>query len=162
MQHHQVQRWFEELKERVALQNKIGGLTVRLGFNMTHGIAQQRHAFGEKALLGPQPKRFSRASGQESGAVGSCVSTLLPTDRVDVLVGSAVAVLAVLRADSVTVLRDFTGDPLGFRKRSNDVAGKLRLANAAGVPADDDNSIVGFGRGHECWVPSLLCALCEL
>jgi hypothetical protein len=35
----------------------------------------------------------------------------------------------------VAVLRDFAGDPLRFREGADDVAHKLRFADAARVPA---------------------------
>ena len=47
--------------------------------------------------------------------------------------------MPILRADSVTVLRDFSGYPLGLRKCGDQVAHKLRLPNAAGVTANNDD-----------------------
>jgi hypothetical protein len=52
----------------------------------------------------------------------------------------ASAIVTVLRADAVTVLRDFSCDPMGLRERSDDVTDELRFANAAGVPSDDDHA----------------------
>src|SRR6266436_2083669 len=59
-----------------------------------------------------------------------------PFYRANVLVRGAVAIVAVLRANAVAVLRDFSCDPVGFGERADDVAHQLRLANAAGVSAN--------------------------
>lgn len=53
---------------------------------------------------------------------------------------STIAVLAILRADPVTVLGDFSGKPLRLRQRGYQVADQLRLADAARVAADDDQA----------------------
>jgi hypothetical protein len=50
----------------------------------------------------------------------------------------AIAIVAILCADAVAVLSNFSGDPMGLRERGDHVADELRLSNAAGVPADDD------------------------
>jgi hypothetical protein len=65
---------------------------------------------------------------------------LFPFNGANVLVGSAVAIIAVLRADAVAVLRDFAGGPVGFRKGADDVADELRFANAARVAANHDHT----------------------
>ena len=54
------------------------------------------------------------------------------------LVGGAVAVVAVLRANAVAVLRDFSRYPVGLRESADDVAHQLRLADAARVPSNYD------------------------
>jgi len=59
-----------------------------------------------------------------------------PRDGANVLVGSAIAVVAILRADAVAVLRDFSRDPIRLREGADDVAHELRLADAASVPAN--------------------------
>src|SRR5882757_6623332 len=56
------------------------------------------------------------------------------------LIGRAIAILAILCADAVPILGDFSGDPMGLRERGDHVADQLRLANAARVSADDDQS----------------------
>src|SRR5439155_24399739 len=45
---------------------------------------------------------------------------------------------SVLRADAVTILCDFSGDPVRLGKSGNHVAYQLRLADAACVTANDD------------------------
>lgn len=62
-----------------------------------------------------------------------------PFDGADVFVWSAIAIVAVLGADAVAVLRDFPSDPVGLRKGADDVAHELRFADAAGVPANHDD-----------------------
>jgi hypothetical protein len=52
--------------------------------------------------------------------------------------GRAIAVVAIRCAYSVTVLRDFAGEPIRGRQRCNDVAHQLRFADAASVPAHHD------------------------
>jgi hypothetical protein len=47
-------------------------------------------------------------------------------------------VLSVLRANSMAVLRDFPRDKIRFGQRCDQVAYKLRLANASRVAAHDD------------------------
>ncbi len=65
---------------------------------------------------------------------------LFPLDGAAMLVGSAITIFDILCANAVAVLRDFSGDPIGLREGADDVADKLRLADAAGVAADDDHA----------------------
>ena len=60
--------------------------------------------------------------------------------RANMFVGSAIAIVAVLRADAVAVLRDFARDPFGLREGGDDVTDELRLADAARMSADDDHA----------------------
>jgi len=78
-----------------------------------------------------------------------------PFDGANVFIGSAVAIVAVLRANAVAVLRYFTRDPIGLRKSTDDVAHQLRLANAAGVAADDDHAPV-WSCAHFTSLPAWL------
>src|SRR3954449_11326745 len=55
------------------------------------------------------------------------------------LVRRAIAILAVLRAHSMAVLRDLPRDPLRLRQRSNQVTHQLRLPNATRMAADDNH-----------------------
>ncbi len=52
----------------------------------------------------------------------------------------AIAILAILRANTVPVLGDFSGDPVGAGKCGDHIADQLRLANAACMPAYDDHA----------------------
>ena len=54
--------------------------------------------------------------------------------------GGAVAVVAVSRADAMPVLGDLSGHPLCAGKGGDDIADQLRLADAAGVPADNNDA----------------------
>ncbi len=54
------------------------------------------------------------------------------------LIRCAIAILAILRANAVTILGDFSGNPVGPGKRGDHIADQLRLANAARVPANND------------------------
>jgi len=99
-------------------------------------------------LLGAEPERAMRAGSQEAGAVGAAGGIMLPVDRAGVFVRRAVAIVAVLRANAVTVLRDFSGDPIGLGQCGDDVADELGLANAARVSADDDDARVALRFGH--------------
>ena len=74
------------------------------------------------------------------------------------LLGSAVAIIAVLRADAMPVLRDFSSDPVGLRESADDVAHQLRFADAAGVTTDYDYAPV-WSCAH---VTSLLVRLFRL
>ena len=65
---------------------------------------------------------------------------LFPLDGADMLAGSAITIFAILRANAVPVLCDFAGDPVSFREGVDDIADKLRLADATGVAADDDHA----------------------
>src|ERR1700677_2831765 len=105
---------------------------------------QQGHALRQKTLLRSQPKRASGPRLQESSAVGPGVRVLFPSDGADVFVGRAIAVVSVLRADSVTVLGDLAGDPVCFGKCSDHIAHELRFANASRVPANNNDAPVRF------------------
>ena len=65
-----------------------------------------------------------------------------PFDSANVFIGGAVAIVAVLRANAVAVLRYFTRDPVGLGKSADDVAHQLRLADAASVAANYDHAPV--------------------
>ena len=136
IQHHQVERRLPELQQRVAFQNQIAGPAIRSRARFQQRNAQQRHPFGEKALLRPEPKGSLSPRRQKSGTVGSRARLCLPTDCANVLVRRAIAVLSVLRADPMAILRDLSRDPVRLRKRGDQVAHQLRLADAPRVPAD--------------------------
>ena len=78
-----------------------------------------------------------------------------PFDGANVFVGSAVAIVAVLRANAVAVLCYFARDPVCPRESADDVAHQLRLANAAGVAADDDHAPV-WSCAHFTSLPAWL------
>src|SRR5215831_12391662 len=63
-----------------------------------------------------------------------------PIERNDMFGGRAVAVFSMVRADTVAILRDFSCQPACIRKRRDQIAYQLRLANAARVPADHDQA----------------------
>ena len=148
MQHHHEQLRLEKLKQRVAFEDNVdrrcSGRYIASSFalakvrNFVEGMAEKWHAFGKKPLLGAEPETPPRSGGEKSRAVGAGIRVALPTDRTDVLVGSAITVVSVLRADSVTILRDFSGDPVGLGKRGDDVADQLRLADGTRMPTDHD------------------------
>jgi hypothetical protein len=56
------------------------------------------------------------------------------------LIRRAIAILAILRADAVPILGDFSRDPVYLREGRDDVTYELRLANAARVPANHDDA----------------------
>ena len=154
MQDHEEQVGLEELEEGVAFEDNVDGrgrVLCALAVDSSRSSdflergAKERHAFGEKSLLGAEPETALRASGEEARAVGASVRGTLPIDRADVLVGCAIAIVAVLRADTVPVLRDFAGDPVGFGQGRDDVADELCFANAARVAADDNDARVCGG-----------------
>ena len=94
-------------------------------------------------LVRSQKERLAPAARKRELSV-PVLRVLLPADGVTVFVGRAVAILAVLRADAVTVLGDFSGNPVGFWEGVDDVADELGLADAAGVTADDDDAPDSF------------------
>lgn len=58
-----------------------------------------------------------------------------------------IAVLAVASADAVTILGDFAGNPVGARKRPDDVAHQLRFSDAPGMTANNDQPPQDFFFG---------------
>ena len=76
----------------------------------------------------------------------------------------AVAMAPVLGADTVTVLRNFSGNPACIRESGNHVADQLRLADAPRVPADDDQAPACGGLFSnwlicfQLWPQDLRCA----
>src|SRR5580704_5568853 len=156
MQDHQVQRRFQKLQQGVALEDHVRGMLGRprgVGIDFPQCRAQQRHTFGKKTLLRSQPKRSSSTSRQESSAVGARVCAFLPIDGTNMLIRRAIAVLSILRADSMAVLRDLAGNPVRFGERSYQVTDQLGLTDAPRMPAHDNDSPVPFARQHK---PSLL------
>lgn len=148
-----------EPQQRIALHNKRGHvLTISFRKRFPQSIAQWRQALGKKALLGPQPKRFSCAGRQKSRAISARLAIRFPFDGANVLVGSAIAVRAVLRADAVTVLRNLSCNPVRLRKCRDDVAHQLRLADASCVPPDNDHPPLLFSphvTSLPAWLPTL-------
>src|SRR4029077_16471272 len=103
----------------------------------------ERETFREKPLLRPQPERAPRSRSQKARAVRARVRLRFPVDGTAMLIRRTIAVFAVLRADAVTILCDLAGDPVGARKRREHVAHQLRLSNATGVPANDNQAPAG-------------------
>ena len=79
-------------------------------------------------------------SGQKTGAVRAGVRLRFPIDGADVFIRRATAILSVLRTHAVPILGDFPGDPVRGSKRGDHLAYQLRLANAARVPANNDQA----------------------
>ena len=88
---------------------------MRVVFRIMQSLAEQRHALREKSLLGAQPEGAPRARGQEAAAVGF-IRARFPTNRTDVVVRRAIAILPIFRADSVPILGDLSGDPIFVRE----------------------------------------------
>lgn len=81
-----------------------------------------------------------------------------PFDGAYVLIWSAIAIVAILRADAVAILGDFSCDPVSLRERPNNVANQLRLADAAGVAADYKHAPFGSCVQFTflpAWLPAL-------
>jgi hypothetical protein len=57
-----------------------------------------------------------------------------------VIIRSTIAIGSVLRANTVSVLRNFAGNPFGPGKCLDQIAHQLGFPDAAGVAADDDQS----------------------
>jgi len=102
--------------------------------------SQKRQRLGKKSLFGPQPERFPCSGGQKTGAVRSRVRLRFPIDSADMLIWRAIAIFSILRANAVAILCDFASDPISTGKRRNHVADQLRLANAARVPANNNQA----------------------
>ena len=121
-------------------------------------LSHQGEPLGEKTLLRPEPKRALRAGSQKSRAVRARLRLLFPFNGANVLVGSAVAIVTVLRADAVAVLCNFAGDPICSRECSYDVAHELRFADAAGVTAHYNHAPLGdctHVTSLPAWLPTL-------
>ena len=136
--HCEIQAWFQELQQRVALQNKRWQFTVRGRLRFLDRGSQQRKPLGQKSLLGAQPKGAACSGGQKSRAICPRICVKFPIQCADVLGRRAVAIVSVLRADSVSILRDLSGNPVCVGKSGNYVANKLCLSNTARVSANDN------------------------
>src|SRR5882757_7753012 len=143
---------------RYCFQNDAAGAgPIRFSFQLVQRIAQQRHAFSEKSLLGSKPKGPPRPSSQKAAAIGFA-GALLPTDSTYVLVRGAIAIMAILGADSVAVLCNFARDPIFVWQCGDQVANELGFPDASGVSSDDNNL-----PPHACLFRALpLCSPCPL
>src|SRR4029077_3802134 len=122
-------------------------------------FAQQRQSLRKIPLFRSQPERPLRSGLQKSCAVGSRVRLAFPVQRTRMFGRSAVAIFAVPRTDSVSILRYFPSSPTNLRKRSHHVARQLRLPNAPGVPAnhhDPPKRPHSSLRFHALWLPPVL------
>lgn len=149
--HGEVEIGLQELQQRIAFENEWSELGVVCIKSFLQRGAQEREALGEKTLFGAEPEGAAGSCGQKTGAISASIGAGFPADGADVLVGSAIAIVAVLGADAVAVLGDFSGDPVRLRKCGDHVTDQLRFANAAGVAADDDDSPVGRLRCFTSW-----------
>ncbi len=102
------------------------------------GAAKKRQSLGEKSLFGSELEGGLRSGRKKSGAVRAGIGASLPVDGANVFIRGAIAILAVLRADTVPILRNLPGDPVCIRERSNHVAHQLCFADGSGVAADDN------------------------
>ena len=149
----EINGWLEELKERIALDDEIEGRAAIFEFEFAQGFAQERHAFGKITLFRAQPESAARTSGKKARAVGSAGRGGFPTKRTRMLVRRAAAMLSVLRADAMSILRDLSPHEMRIWQRGNQIANQLRLADAPRVTADNDHA----ARGRFC-----LFSLCQL
>src|SRR5262249_52966801 len=94
------------------------------------------------ALLGPEPERACGAGFEEARGVRVFLrqrtARQFPIERDDMFGRRAITVFSILCADTVAILGDFSCQPAFIRKRSDQIAYQLRLADAAFVPADHD------------------------
>src|SRR6266403_5526226 len=140
VEHRDVETRSQELQQGIAFHDERRRIRFRIAQSFLQRGSEEWEAFRKKALLGSQPKRSLGACCEKPRAVRAGVRLRFPVDGADVLRRGAIAIVTVLRADAVAVLRNFSGDPMSLRERGDDVADELRLANAAGVPADDDDA----------------------
>jgi hypothetical protein len=63
----------------------------------------------------------------------------------------AIAIVSVLRADAVSVLRDLSRNPVRVGERADYIADQLRLADVAGVAADYNHAPVRRFVPVTCW-----------
>ena len=106
------------MQQRVAFEDYARWRAPIVVFRIVQSFAEQWHALREKSLLGAQPEGAPCPRGQETAAVGF-IRALLPTNGTDVIVRGAIAILAVLRADSVPILGNLSCDPI-FVGKSGD------------------------------------------
>src|SRR5271154_2322342 len=79
------------------------------------------------------------SSRQESRGIGISRAIFFLGYRPTVVIGGAVAGLAILRADSVTVLRDLERRPSILWQSRDETSDHAGLAYAPRMPADHDN-----------------------
>src|ERR1700723_167695 len=132
------------MHERIALhderewwQTVFSPRAIFAGCYFAERLTQNGQSLRQKTLLGAQPERSLRARRQKTRTVRSRFRALLPTQRTNMLIRRAIAIVAVLRANPVPILRNFSRNPARRRKRRNHVAHQLRLANAPRRSADD-------------------------
>src|SRR6266403_929431 len=140
VEHRDVEARSQVLEQGIAFHDKWRRIRFCIPQSFLQRGSEKRKAFRKKTLLGSQPKRSLGACGEKARAVRAGVRLRFPVNGADVLRRSAIAIVAVLSANAVAVLRNFSGDPMGLRERGDHVTDQLRLANATGVPADDDDA----------------------
>src|SRR5205807_1394878 len=101
-------------------------------------VSRGAAGMGVASMPGTRPKRAARAGSEKTRAIPASIGVRFPVQCAHMLARCAVAILPVLRADAVTILCDFSGDPVRLGKSGNHVAYQLRLADAACVTANDD------------------------
>src|SRR6266436_8882958 len=138
VEHRDVEARFQELEQGIAFHDERRLIRFRIAQSFVQRSSEERKTFRKKALLGSEPKRSLGAGCEKPSAVCAGARLRFPVNGADMLRRGAIAIVAILSADAVAVLRNFSGDPMGVRERGDHVAHELRLTNAAGVPADDD------------------------
>src|SRR6266446_711292 len=138
VEHRDVEARFQELEQGIAFHDERRLIRFRIAQSFVQRSSEERKTFRKKALLGSEPKRSLGACCEKPSAVCAGARLRFPVNGADMLRRGAIAIVAILSADAVAVLRNFSGDPMGVRERGDHVADKLGFANAAGVPADDD------------------------
>lgn len=148
----EIKRWLKELQERIAFNDEVNdAVWSLLAVNLPQRLTQQRHAFGEIALFGTKPEGTVRSCSKKARAVGPACWICFPGKRARMIIGRATAKFSVLCADAVAKLRDLSRDELRLRQSGNQVADKLRLADAACVSANHNEAIDrGFGLFSLC------------
>ena len=102
-------------------------------------FTQPRHGFGQHSLASAHPQRPRCAGYQKPRRVAFAAAVAFFGDGPRVIVGLAIARLAVGRADAVTILRDLDGGPVHFGQRGDDAGDDAGFAYAARVSADHDD-----------------------
>jgi len=147
----EIEAGFQELEQGVALHNECSGFPLCTFQRFVEGLTKERKALRKEALLCTEPKGPARACGEETRAVGAGVRAGFPADGADVVGGRAIAIVAILRTDAVAVLRDLPRNPSHVRECGDYVAHELRLADAAGVAANDDHAPGRHCGFFTCW-----------
>src|ERR1700675_3451845 len=75
-------------------------------------LANARHRFGEPSLLSANPPRVIRSSEQKTRTIRFAAAVAFLRHSPGMIAGSAVAGLAVSRADAMSILRDLERGPV--------------------------------------------------